>query len=217
MADIDAPPKPPRGEPQLSPLEKTGPTPRTQMVRKLTDIVALPAGRISANERALVADILIQVIDKVELELRLEVAARVARVPECPPALQRMLLLDEPEVAGKVLAAAEYIPEALLIEAAREGAPAHRLMIAAGKSLTTSIADALLQFDEIDVCKVILKREECLLSPNAVNKLTAFSACKAGASLVIAAAARAGAGARIYHVLVGQFGATKTHPRAFPN
>ena len=79
----------------LTPLSPSGPSVRALMVRKLTDIVVLPNGRISSNERSLVADILLHVLDKVEEPIRAEVAERVARVSECPPALVRMLLLDE--------------------------------------------------------------------------------------------------------------------------
>lgn len=179
MADFDiaggAGPEP-DAETMLTPITRIGTTPRAQMVRSLADIVVLPAGRISANERSLVADILLQIVDKVEINLRLEVATRVARVPECPPALVRMLVLDEPPVAEQILRGAESVPEALLIEAAREGEQAHRLLIAQRIDLSTSVADALFQFDEIDVFKAVLRRDDCLLSPNAVNKCVAISA-----------------------------------------
>ena len=59
-------------------------SPRDLMVRKLIDIIVLPASRISANERSLTADILLQIADKVEESLRVEIAKRVARVPEAP-------------------------------------------------------------------------------------------------------------------------------------
>ena len=163
-------------ETMLTPLTASGPSVRTLMVRKLTDIVVLPSGKISSNERSLVADLLIHVLDKVEESIRMEVAQRVARVSECPPGLVRMLLLDEAPVAEKIISAAESLPEALLIEAANEGTMAHRMMIARRIDLSTSVADACLSSDEIDVCKLVLKREECLLSPNAVTKLVALSA-----------------------------------------
>lgn len=166
----------PDAETMLTPLTKIGTTPRAQMVRKLVDVLVLPAGRISANERSLTADILLQVVDKVEIELRMEVAARLARVAESPPALLRMLLLDGAAVAEKLLRGAENLPEALLIEAAQSGEAAHRLMIAERLDLTTSVADVLLQSNELDVARAVLKRDDCLLSPNAVNKLVAMSA-----------------------------------------
>ena len=125
------------GAPVESAGEDTGLTPashesspRELLVRKLIDIVVLSAARISANERALTADTLLQVVDKVEEKLRIEIAVRVARVPEAPPALVRALLLDEPDVARPIIRGAETLPEALLIEAAREGSTAHREFIA---------------------------------------------------------------------------------------
>lgn len=165
-------------ETMLTPITKIGTTPRALLVRNLADIVVLPAGRISSNERSLVADILLQVVDKVEIELRIEVAARVARVAESPPALVRMLVLDEAPVAEKILRGAETVPEALLIEAAREGDASHRLMIGERLDLSTALVDALLQYDEIELYNAILKREDCILSPNAVNKFVALSATK---------------------------------------
>jgi uncharacterized protein (DUF2336 family) len=160
----------------LTPMDNTSASPRALMARKLVDIVVLPTGRISSNERSLVADILLQVVDKVEISIRVELAKRIARVADCPPSLLRMLVLDEPEVAGEILVGAESAPEALLIEAAHEGGMAHREMIARRIDLSTSVADAILQHDEISVCKLVLKREECTLSPSAINKLVAQSA-----------------------------------------
>ncbi len=166
----------PDAETMLTPITRIGTTPRAQMVRKLADIVVLPAGRISANERSLVADILLQIVDKVEVDLRVELATRVARVAESPPALTRMLVLDEPPVAEKILRGAETVPEALLIEAAREGDQTHRLMIAQRLDLSTAVADALLNFDEMEIYKAVLRRDDCILSPNAINKCVAHSA-----------------------------------------
>lgn len=159
----------------LTPLSASGPSVRTLMVRKLTDIVVLPSGRISSNERALVADILMHVLDKVEEALRIEVAQRLAHAAECPPALVRMLLLDEPAVAEKIADGAETVPEALLIEAARDGTKAHRVAIARRPDLSMAVADACLAYDEIEICKLVLKRDTCTLSPNAVNRIVALS------------------------------------------
>ncbi|MEO1243297.1 MAG: DUF2336 domain-containing protein [Pseudomonadota bacterium] len=178
MSEFDAASRPPikATDTLLTPMDSVGASARALMVRKLSDIVVLPTGRISSNERSLVADILLQVVEKVEPEIRKELARRIARVSECPPALLRILILDEPDVAREILEGADTVPAALLIEAAHEGKLAHRKMIAARKDLTAAVADAVLQFDEIDVCKLVLKRQECTISPIAVNKLVAQSA-----------------------------------------
>lgn len=152
-----------------------GSAPRALMVRKLIDIVVLPAARISANERALTADVLLQISDKVEENLRVEIARRIARVPEIPPALLRMLLLDEPNVAKEILQGADQIPEALLIETAREGTTAHRTLIARRMNLTTSVADVIIGFNEPDISKQLLRRDDFTLSPHAVDVLVSRS------------------------------------------
>ncbi|MEE2691279.1 MAG: DUF2336 domain-containing protein [Pseudomonadota bacterium] len=152
-----------------------GAGPRALMVRKLTDIVVLPAARISANERSLTADILMQVVDKVELELRVDIAKRLSRVAEAPPALLRMLMLDDPAVAGEIIRGADTLPQALLIEAARHGQTAHRLMIARRLDLTPAVADILIEFNEPEVSRLLLRREEFALSPIAIDTLVARS------------------------------------------
>lgn len=159
----------------LTPEVNRGHSPREAMVRKLSDIVVLPTTRLSSNERSLVADILLQTLDKVEEDLRLEVSRRIARVAEAPNALLRMLLLDEPRVAEPIIRRVEPVPEALLIECARSGVTAHREMIARRLDLTASLADVILEFGEPEVAKLLLRRDEFHLSPNAIDLLVSRS------------------------------------------
>ena len=154
-------------------------TPREILIRKLADIVVLPATRISSNERSLVADIMLQALDKVDEDLRFEVARRVARVAEAPSALVRALLLDEPRVAAPIIRRVEPIPEALLIECARSGTTAHRELISRRIDLTASLADVVLEFEEPEVAKLLLKRDEFQLSPNAIDFMVSRSTADA--------------------------------------
>lgn len=159
----------------LTPPPSRGHSPREMLVRKLADIVVLPATRISANERSLVADILLQALDKADEDLRLEVARRIARVAEAPNALLRMLLLDEPQIAEPIIRRVEPLPEALLIECAQSGVTAHREMIARRLDLTASLADVVLSFGEADVARLLLRRDEFHLSPTAIDILVSRS------------------------------------------
>jgi uncharacterized protein (DUF2336 family) len=159
----------------LTPPPVRGHSPREILIRKLADIVVLPAARISANERSLVADIMLQALDKVEEDLRFEVARRIARVAEAPNALVRMLLLDEPRVAEPIIRRVEPLPEALLIECARAGKTAHRELIARRLDLTASLADVILEFGESEVAKLLLRRDEFRFSPSAIDLLVSRS------------------------------------------
>ena len=145
------------------------------MVRKLADIVVLPPSRLSANERSLVADIMLQILDKVDEELRIEIARRVARVVESPNALVRAILLDEPHVAAPLIRRIDPIPEALLMECARTRTTAHREMIARRADLTASLADVILEFNEPEVVKLLLRRDEFQFSPTAIDLLVSRS------------------------------------------
>ncbi len=165
----------PLAEVGLTPEIVRGHSPREILVRKLSDIVVLPAARLTASQRSLVADIMLEALSKVEENLRLEVARRVARVTEAPNALMRMLLLDEPRVAEPLIRRVEPVPEALLIECARLGTTAHREMIARRLDLTASLADVILEFGEPEVSKLLLRRDEFVFSPMAIDLLVSRS------------------------------------------
>lgn len=160
----------------LTPEATRGLSPREAMVRKLADLVVLPAARISSNERSLVADIMLQALSRADEGQRYEVAKRVARVAEAPNALLRTLLLDEPQVSEPIIRRVDPVPEALLIECAKSGTTAHREMIARRLDLTTSLADVILEFGEAEVAKLLLRREEFQFSPNAIDMLVSRSA-----------------------------------------
>ena len=149
---------------------------RSSMAFKLADLIVLPAGTISANERSIVADMMLQILGNIGEPVRLDLARRISRVSECPPALQRRILLDEPEIAGVLLEHADHIPSALLIECARDGTTAHRMMIAKRQDLTSSCIDVLIAPGEFDVAKAILRREDVTLSPFSIEQLVSLSA-----------------------------------------
>ena len=153
---------------------------RILMARKLADIVVLPVGMISANDRALAGDILLQVLDKVEYALRVDIAERVSRVPEVPDVVLQALLRDTPEVAQPVIENTEKLSNALLIDCARHGTPAHRQMMTRRYGLATEVIDAIIDFDEPEVAKLLLRREECDFSQSAMEILVSRSTVDEG-------------------------------------
>lgn len=173
MATIDTSPA---SGPQAAPLPPPTAVLRAHMVRLLTDIVVLPTTRISTNERSVAGDILIQVLAGVDEAMRIDVARRVGKVAEAPQSLTRLLLLDEPSVAREILESPILWPQALLIETARHGQRLHREMLVRRHDLSTAVADAILEFAEPDVARLLLRREDLVLSPAATDILVARSA-----------------------------------------
>lgn len=172
MATIDSPTA---GSTQTSPPPPMA-IARAHIVRLLTDIVVLPAARISTNERLVAGDILIQVLAGVDETLRVDVARRVGRVAEGPLSLTRLLMLDEPSVSREILGSNIAWPQALQIETARFGQRPHREMLVRRQDLSTAIADAILEFNEPDIARLLLRREDLVLSPAATDILVARSA-----------------------------------------
>ncbi len=148
---------------------------RILMARKLADILVLPVEQVSANDRSLAGDILLQVLDKAEYDLRIDVARRICRVPEVPDIVLRAFLLDVPEVAKHVIVEASTISSSLLIECARMGETAHRMMIAGRYGLPTTVIDEVVRFNEPDVAKMLLRREECIFSQQSIELLVSRS------------------------------------------
>lgn len=148
---------------------------RVLVARKMADIVVLPVGMLTANERSLAGDILLHILDKVDYDLRVDLSERISRVPDVPETIVRALMMDTPEVAAPILQEMENINDSLLIECVTHGEPTHRMMIARRFGLTMAVADAIFKFDEPDVAKLILKRPECKLSQTAIETLVSRS------------------------------------------
>ncbi|NHK29554.1 DUF2336 domain-containing protein [Parvularcula flava] len=145
-------------------------TTRMALVRKLTDIVVLPLGKISGNERSFAADILIRTLLNVDTPARVEVAHRLAGITDIPRHLQRYLMTSDIEIARPMLETRTHVPETMLMEAAacsRE----HRQIIMRRDDLTPAVADALIRHGEGDIMRRLLDKDEVLLSDQAMTTI----------------------------------------------
>ncbi|MEL7029934.1 MAG: DUF2336 domain-containing protein, partial [Pseudomonadota bacterium] len=171
------------GEPQsipIAPAEPAAPAVvedaaavRRLIVRKLCDLVVLPAGRLTANERALAADVLLNVLHSSDVPLRREAAERLARLSDAPAGLISHLALDVIDVARPILEQGPVAPDWLVLEAARNGTEAHRSALASRADLTPGAADQLIAFGETGVLEALLRNAHVRLSPSAMDRLAA--------------------------------------------
>ena len=68
---------------------------RHALLKRLADVVSLPASRINAFERAVTGDLLVEMLRLASTEDRRRVAVRLAPLTEVPNALVRILLRDD--------------------------------------------------------------------------------------------------------------------------
>lgn len=148
---------------------------RGALLRRLADVVCLPSSRINAFERAVTADLLIEMLRDASPEERLRVSRRLAGLIEPPAQLARLLLHDEPRVARPLLEECESLSDAELLDCARTAGSEHRLMIAARKGLSEVVVEALVAAGELKVIETVLANRDAKIGHAGLEALVVIS------------------------------------------
>ena len=169
----DAPPPPlPDGPADETPaLGKA----RLALLKRLADVVCLPSSRVNAFERAITADLLLEMLREASTEQRLRVARRLSGLIDIPVRMLRLLLRDNIEVAGALLSDDTVLNDADLIDCARHGTHDHRLLIAKRRIVGELVSEALIEAGEPVVVEALLKNTGARLSIDAIDALVAVS------------------------------------------
>jgi len=153
---------------------------RHALLKRLADVVSLPASRINSFERAVTGDLLVEMLRLASVEERRRVAARLAPLAELPNAVARLLLRDEPEVAGLLIEQCASLSDSDLIGCAYDTGPAHRLAMAARRGLSEAVTDALMVHEETAVIEAVLKNATARLSQAGLETVVALSRTERG-------------------------------------
>lgn len=148
---------------------------RHALLKRLADVVSLPASRINAFERSVTGDLLVEMLRLASHEDRKRVAARLAPLAELPNALARMLLRDEPDIAGLLIEQCASLSDADLVGCARDADIEHRLLLANRRALSEVVTETLLSFGESRVIEAVLRNTTARLSQVAVEGVVSLS------------------------------------------
>ena len=148
---------------------------RLALIKRLADVCCLPSSRVNAFERAMTADLLVEMLREASPRDRERVSRRLASLQDIPTRLLRLLLRDDIEVARPLLENDTRLCEADLIDCVRQAGPEHRLLIARRRELGELLCEALVEAGETAVIEVLLKNPGALLSADAVDGLVAAS------------------------------------------
>ncbi len=148
---------------------------RHALLKRLADVVSLPASRINSFERAVTGDLLVEMLRLASVEERRRVAARLAPLAELPNSVARLLLRDEPEIAGLLIEQCAALSDADLAACARDAGPEHRLLMARRRGLTEVVTETLLAFEEGAVVEALLRNAAARLSQPGVEALVGLS------------------------------------------
>ena len=103
------------------------------------------------------------------------VAARLAPLAELPNALARMLLRDEPEIAGLLIEQCASLSDADLVACARDATTEHRFLMASRRALSEVVTETLLSFGESHVIEAVLRNSTSRLSQTAIEGVVSLS------------------------------------------
>ncbi len=163
--------------PFASPESAPAATPRSRaaLLKRLADVVCLPASRINAFERAMTADLLVEMLRDAVVGEREKVARRLANLTEMPGVLVRLLLRDELPVARALLEHSPVLSDADLISCLYNSTQDHRRLIALRRGVSEVVADALVDMDETAVTEALLKNDLVRFSHQGLENIVAAS------------------------------------------
>lgn len=148
---------------------------RRALMKRLADVVSLPASRVNAFERSMTADLLVEILREAEPEERRKIACRLAPLTEIPNSLVRLILRDRIDIARVLIDEAASLTDADLVACARDASPEHRVALAGRRHLSEVVAEALLAPLEPEAIKALLQNDSARLSQPAMEMMVAAS------------------------------------------
>jgi len=146
---------------------------RQALLRRLADVVCLPSSRVNAFERAMTADLLVDMLREAAPEERARVAKRVAPLGEIPTMLCRLLLRDIIDVSRALLEDCHSLSDSDLIDCVRYATVEHRRLIARRRDLHETVTEVLAEGREPIVVETLLKNDLASLSATAIETIVA--------------------------------------------
>src|SRR5882757_6693323 len=127
------------------------PEKRLELLHKLTDLYFEGVGNHTSSESFLFNDIMEKIVDLFSRDLKREVSASLAILPDFPTNIVRKLADDvDVEVARPVLRNALSLTEDDLVHLAERGSDAHLSAIAGRSTLTEKVTDVLIDRGDRD-------------------------------------------------------------------
>ncbi|OYX57375.1 MAG: hypothetical protein B7Y86_06625 [Brevundimonas subvibrioides] len=148
---------------------------RHALLKRLADVVSLPGSRVNAFERSVTGDLLVEMLRLAAPRERQRVAARLAPLAELPNSLARMLLRDDPAIAGLLLEQCASLTDADLVACARDTGAEHRFLMAGRRGLTEVVTETLISFGEQGVLECLLRNTTARLSQSGVEAIVGLS------------------------------------------
>lgn len=144
---------------------------RTRLVQVVGDLFFEEKSVTNERERALMTQILQQLIHDVEQSVRKALADRLAIEKDAPSELVRILANDEIDVAHKILRSSMVLQDLELIEIIQHRTFEHQLTIAMRNDVSEAVSDALVETGNSKVIQTLIENESAAISENTMEYL----------------------------------------------
>lgn len=144
---------------------------RKALVNAVSDLFFNNKDVLTDREKALMTDILRQIIHDVEMSVRRELAERLADSRQAPHDLILALANDEIEVAHALLIQSDILHDFDLVEIIHHRTLEHQLAIAMRKTLNESVTDALVETGNEDVVAKMIENPNARISKSTMEYL----------------------------------------------
>ncbi|MEL7547135.1 MAG: DUF2336 domain-containing protein, partial [Pseudomonadota bacterium] len=144
---------------------------RNILFRRLLDYVALPASEVTAQERSMGGDILLDMLFHASDEDRKSAADRLAQMREAPRRVLRYLAQCSFDIAEPLLVENEAYDASDFLQILDDVSMQHRKAIAERKTVDVAVCDALAENGETEVLAALLTNKAADLSESALDTL----------------------------------------------
>lgn len=148
---------------------------RATLLKRLADVVCLPSSRVNTFERAMTADLLVDMLREASTDERARVAKRLSCLTEVPPVLSRLLLRDKFEVSRHLIEECISISDTDLVDCIRNSTVDHRRLIAARRGVGELVCESLIESGEPIVVEMLLRNDQATFSAAGVEMITALT------------------------------------------
>lgn len=137
---------------------------RKLLAETISDLFTGKKQVLNERERALMFDIMHKMVRDAEMAVRKIIAEQIAKLPDAPGNLVKLLANDEFEVAYSILHESSVLEDEDLIEVIQHRTREHQLAIAVRNSVSESVSGALVETGDESVITTLLKNSGASLS-----------------------------------------------------
>ncbi len=137
---------------------------RTELAAVVDSLFEDRGGALSEREKALMLNIIENLIHEVEVTVRKKLSEKLADDPDVPRELAKTLASDEMDVAYPILTKSQVLKDEDLVEIIHLRTEEYHLVIALRQGLGENVSDALVETNNANVVTQLLKNDSARIS-----------------------------------------------------